>query len=162
MRARPEARRAPAREGGVLVSQVHQLSGRVFAAVLKRHGIRELNPAQGRIVYELWKQDGITQTELATRTKLDKSTLALMLDRLEDQGHILRRADSADGRRRLVELTDKNRAMHAAYAAASQDMAAVFYKNLTDRQIEQFESTLRVIMGNLEEQISRRRTSAPT
>jgi MarR family len=83
-----------AREGGSLVSRAHQISGRVFARVLKEYGIDELNPAQGRILFELWKEDGLSQAELAQRTRLDKSTLALMLDRLEEdranQGRVRR------------------------------------------------------------------------
>jgi DNA-binding MarR family transcriptional regulator len=137
------------REGGSLVSQVHQVSGRAFARVLRDNGIDELNPAQGRILYELWKEDGIPQTVLADRTKLDKSTLALMLDRLESQGQIERRRDPADSRRRLVFATAKNRALHRAYEKASDEMIALFYAGLSDAEIDRFERTLRKILDNL-------------
>jgi DNA-binding MarR family transcriptional regulator len=144
------AETTPAREGGNLIAKIHQLAGRVFARILKEHGIDELNPAQGRIIYELWKEDGISQVLLAARTRLDKSTLALMLDRLERQGQLRRNRDPLDARRRIVELTAKNRATHAAYDAASRRMVSIFYRGMSDRDIATFERTLRRVMANLE------------
>ena len=138
------------REGGNLVSKVHQISGRVFARILKEHGIDELNPAQGRILYVLWMEDAITQAELAARTKLDKSTLTLMLDRLEEQGQIVRERDPADSRRRLVRTTERNRALHGAYARASDEMNELYYRGLSEGEIDEFERTLKKILANLE------------
>lgn len=140
----------PAGEGGVLVAQVHQLAGRLFARILKRHGVEELNPAQGRLVYALWREDGLTQAELAQRTKLDKSTLALMLARLEEAGQVRRRTDDSDARVRRVFLTARNRRLHGAYGAVSAEMLAHYYHGLGAREIAAFETTLRTIIGNLE------------
>ncbi len=138
------------REGGNLISKVHQLSGRLFARILKEHGVNELNPAQGRIIYELWREDGISHGQLAARTKLDKSTLALMLERLERQGQLRRNRDPQDARRRVLRLTEKNRAVHAAYEAASKEMVSVFYRGLPEAGIDAFEASLRKILANVE------------
>jgi MarR family transcriptional regulator, organic hydroperoxide resistance regulator len=141
---------ARAHEGGTLVAQVHHLAGRVFGRILRSHGVDDLNPAQGRIVYALWKEDAVSQATLAARTRLDKSTLALMLDRLEMQGHVRRQQDPRDGRRRIIRLTAKNRAMHAAYTRASAEMVAIFYRGMADRDVEAFEVALRKVLANLE------------
>jgi len=146
----PGSREKAPREGGVLVAQVHQLAGRVFSRILRRHGIEELNPAQGRIIYALWKEDGLSQSELARRTRLDKSTLAAMLSRLEEAGQIRREGHPQDARTRHVHLTERNRALHGAYLAASRDMTRLFYKGLSNPDIEAFESTLRKLLSNLE------------
>ncbi|HNY30089.1 MAG TPA: MarR family transcriptional regulator [Fibrobacteria bacterium] len=138
------------REGGVLLAQVHQLSGRVFARVLKSHGLDELSPAQGRIVYALWKRGSLSQKELSDETRLDKSTLALMLDRLEADGQVVRRPDPADARRRCVSLTPRNLSLHEVYAKASAEMNDLFYAGLGIREIERFERTLARIRSNLE------------
>lgn len=140
----------PAGEGGVLVAQVHQLAGRLFSRILRQHGLIELNPSQGRLVYALWREDGLSQAELAERTKLDKSTLALMLARLEEAGQVRRRGDAADARLRRVFLTAKNRRLHEAYRAVSVEMLAHYYRGLSAQEIEAFEETLRKLIGNLE------------
>jgi MarR family transcriptional regulator, organic hydroperoxide resistance regulator len=144
----PEARELG--EGGVLVAQAHQLAGRLFSRLLRAHGIEALNPAQGRIIFALWREDGLTQAELASRTKLDKSTLALMLGRLEAAGQVQRKADSRDARLRRVHLTERNRALHTTYFAASEEMFRHYYQDLEASEIAGFEATLRHIIANLE------------
>ena len=44
-----------ATNGGFLISQVKQVQGRVFDAMLQEAGIEEFNGAQGRILYILWQ-----------------------------------------------------------------------------------------------------------
>jgi len=139
------------RDGGNLLSQAHQLAGRAFARVLKRHGIAELSPGQGRILYALWREDGIPQGELASRTKLEKSTLALMLDRLEADGFVDRVPDPVDARRRIVRAPDATRHLDVAYARASEEMIDVFYRGMPESEIDRFERSLRRIIANLEE-----------
>jgi DNA-binding MarR family transcriptional regulator len=141
---------APALEGGNLIAKAHVLGRRVFARLLKEHGVDELNPAQGRIIFELWKQDGLSQAELAARTKLDKSTLTPALVRLEEQGQLVREPDPSDGRRHLIRVTERNRAAHSAYLAASNAMLDLFYAGFSDDEIAAFESTLRRLIANLE------------
>lgn len=138
------------RDGGNLVSQAHQLAGRAFARVLKRHGIEELSPGQGRILYALWREDGIAQGELARKTKLEKSTLALMLDRLEAEGLVERVPDPADARRRIVRATDATRRLDDAYARASEEMISIFYRGMQESEIDRFERALRRVIANLE------------
>ena len=46
------------REGGFLMAKIHQTAGRIFTRLLKEHGISEINPAQGRIMFVLWREDG--------------------------------------------------------------------------------------------------------
>lgn len=138
------------REGGVLVAQVHQLSGRAFSRILRRHHIEDLNPAQGRIVYALWKEAPLSQSQLVEKTRLDKSTLTAMLERLEKAGQIIRSPDPKDRRSKLVHLTARNKALHGAYLEASMEMLQIFYKGLHDSEIEVFENTLRRILHNLE------------
>ena len=138
-------------EGGVLVAQVHQLSGRLFSRILREHGIKDLNPAQGRIIFALWREDGLTQAELAARTKLDKSTLTAMLDRLEEAGQVRRETDAVDARLRRIHLTTRNRKLHATYGAASEEMFRHYYRGLKPVEITALEATLRRLVANLEE-----------
>ena len=67
------------RQAGFLIAKVRQVGERVFLRRLKSSEI-EINPAQGRIMFALWKQDGISIQELAKKTQLGNSTLTSMLD----------------------------------------------------------------------------------
>lgn len=138
------------REGGNLISQAHKLGARVFARVLRDRGVAALNPAQGRILYELWKEDGLLQGELARRTKLDKSSLALALDRMEAEGMIARGRVAGDARQRTVSCSAATKKMRAAFDGASEEMLGLFYAGMPAAEVDAFEATLRKVIANLE------------
>ncbi len=136
------------RRGGFLISKIHRLSGRIFSRMLKEHQI-EINPAQGRILFVLWQEDGIPIRELANRTSLGKSTLTSMLDRLEEAGYIARRRSETDRRVILVGRTEKDRAAQSAYERVSKAMTGIYYCGLSEVEIDAFERTLSHILDNL-------------
>ncbi len=137
------------RQAGFLIAKIHQSAGRIFARKLKEHGLNQINPAQGRILFVLWQQDGIPIQQLARKTSLGKSTLTSMLDRLEEAGHIKRLASGEDRRQVLIKLTRKNRKMHAAYEEVSSEMTAIFYQGFDRGEIDSLESGLSRVLENL-------------
>jgi DNA-binding MarR family transcriptional regulator len=139
------------REGGFLISKIHQLSGRIFSRKLKEHKIEEINPAQGRIMFVLWRNDDISINELAKKTSLGKSTLTSMLDRLEESGLIRRVPSKKDRRKILIKRTEKDISFQQQYVAVSQDMTELFYKNFSKSEIDEFEQYLKRIFNNLVE-----------
>lgn len=136
------------REGGYLISQIHQLSGRIFSKMLKDSEI-DLNNAQGRIIFALWKKDKIPIIDLAKETSLSKSTLTTMLERLEKSGHIIRKQSEIDKRVINVCLTEKSSSLRIDYQKVSTDMTDLFYKGFNDDEISQFECCLKKILKNL-------------
>jgi DNA-binding MarR family transcriptional regulator len=136
------------RKGGFLIAKIHHLAGRIFAKRLQEHQI-EINPAQGRIMFVLWEQDGIAINELAKRTSLAKSTLTSMLDRLEEAGHVVRVPSDDDRRKILIKRTDKDRAWQETYVQVSQEMTALFYAGFSASEIDSFEAHLSRILDNL-------------
>ena len=137
--------------GGFLTSQVKQLSDRTFEKILKTKGIDEFNGAQGRILYILWNNNNLSIKQISKFTKLAKTTLTAMLERMELQGLIKRTISKEDKREIIVSLTDKAKELKENYLDVSKQMEKIFYKNFTDKQIENFENTLKKIIENLEE-----------
>lgn len=136
------------RQGGFLITKIHQLAGRIFNRKLKEARI-ELNPAQGRIMFVLWQKDRIPINELARKTSLGNSTLTSMLDRLESSGYISRVKEPKDRRVMLIERTAKDKKFERKYTEVSQDMIRLFYKDFAKQEIEQFERQLKMILANL-------------
>ncbi|HTH16499.1 MAG TPA: MarR family transcriptional regulator [Magnetospirillum sp.] len=137
------------RPGGFLLSQVHHLSGRTFARLLKTHGMDEINPAQGRILFVLWQSDEIPITELARRTSLGKSTLTAMLDRLVADGYVERVPSPTDRRTVLIRRTRKDEGFRQAFLAVSAEMTELWYAGLSEAERDQFELLLGRILANL-------------
>ncbi len=136
-------------QGGFLISKIHQLSGRVFAKLLKEAEIQDINPAQGRILFVLWEKDMIPISELSEKTQLHKATLTKMLDRLEEQGHIKREPSKVDRRITLIKTTMKNRSLKAEYDAVSEQMREIYYRGFEMDEISQLDGFLTKVLDNL-------------
>jgi len=137
------------RQGGFLISKIHQLSQRIFARILKDHKLDEFNPAQGRIMFVLWQKDNIPIHELVEKTQYSKSTLTSMLDNLEKAGFIKRVPSKEDRREILIALTEKNRLLQDKYVDVSREMGKLFYNKFNEEEIDDFENYLERILENL-------------
>jgi MarR family transcriptional regulator, organic hydroperoxide resistance regulator len=137
-------------EGGLLLAKVHQLSGRRLAEKLRRFGLEEINPAQGRILFVLWQEDCLAIRELAKRTSLGKSTLTSMLDRLEGAGYVRRVRSPSDRRVVSVQRTMKDESFRRAFLGLSDEMTDEWYRGFTEEERARFEEFLRRILVNLE------------
>lgn len=137
------------RAAGYLIAKIHQISGRIFAKKLRKYNISDINPAQGRIMFALWKKDGVSIVELGKETGLSKSTLTSMLDRLEQAGFIRRVPSKKDRREILIQLADKDKLLQNKYVDVSQDMTKIFYNNFTEQEINDFENYLAKLLDNL-------------
>jgi len=137
------------RQGGFLISKIHQLSQRIFARILKDHKLDEFNPAQGRIMFVLWQKDNIPIHDLVEKTQFSKSTLTSMLDNLEKAGFIKRVPSKDDRREILIALTEKDRLLQDKYIDVSREMGKLYYNKFNDKEINDFENYLKIILENL-------------
>jgi len=137
------------RQGGFLMAKVHQTAGRIFNKLLKKYQIEEINSAQSRILFVLWEKDNIPISELSEKTQLEKSTLTCMLDKLENDGFIIRLPSKEDRRKILIQRTEKDKQFQEKYLAISDEMNNLFYKNFSELEIDLFEKSLQIILDNL-------------
>ena len=138
-------------QGGFLITQIKQISGRIFEKLLVSAGVEAFNGAQGRILYVLWQEDGIPIVELSRKTGLAKTTLTSMLDRMESANLILRIADPSDRRQIRISLTEEARELSGEYNKISHIMNEFYYAGFSDDEIVAFENTLQRILFNLNE-----------
>ena len=137
--------------GGFLVSKIKQLSDRIFERLLARQGIDAFNGAQGRILYVLWQEDGVSIKTISERCGLAITSLTTMLERMENQGLIRRVPSEQDKRKTLLYLTDQAKKLRTDSEVVSGQMRDIFYRDFTAAEIEQFETYLNRVRTNLEE-----------
>ena len=138
------------RQGGFLITLINHQMGRIFSGLLGRHGIN-LNPGEGRILFTIWSNDGISFGDVVKKTLIPKSTLAETLDRLENTGYIRRMIAEDDRRKVLLRITDKTKGFQNTLAKVSDEMSSQFYKGLEPKEIDEFEGYLSRILNNLRE-----------
>lgn len=136
-------------QGGFLMTQITQISGRIFERLLTNAGVEEFNGAQGRILYVLWQEDDISIVELSHKTSLAKTTLTSMLERMEQANLIQRVADQIDKRKIRISLTETARKLNDDYNKISQEMNEVYYAGFSEEEVRAFEKELQKILTNL-------------
>ena len=135
-------------EGGMLISQIHQISQRIWNSILKNYNLQDLSGARGRIIFALWNTDNIPIKELVKKTSLDKATLTGIIDRLERDGFIIRSHNPQDKREIIISRTGKDEIFKTRIPAASDEQNALFYKDFSQEEIFTFEKMLKKILKN--------------
>ena len=72
-----------------------------------------LTRAQWRALKTIWRNEGLSQAELADRLDMEPIPVGRVIDRLQNAGYVERRADPADRRRWRLHLTPKAQAVIA-------------------------------------------------
>ena len=139
------------REGFFLIARIKQVGDRTLERIMIKKNIDIFNGAQGRILYVLWKRDGIPIKELSKQTGLAMSSLTTMLNRLEAAGLIHRQPGDKDRREVLIFLTAASRALKLDYEFLMYDINSIYYKGFDIWEIIVFESYLRRILENMED-----------
>jgi DNA-binding MarR family transcriptional regulator len=88
---------------------------------LRDAGFADLTAAQARIAQRL-SPNGIRITDLADQARVTKQTAGGLVDELERNGYVARKADPSDARARLVVLTAKGRRVCVTAAAVVDAM----------------------------------------
>ena len=139
------------REGFFLIARIKQVGDRAFERIIMEKNIDIFNGAQGRILYILWKQDGIPIKELSKQTGLAMSSLTTMLNRMEAAGLIHRQRGEKDRREILIFLTETSRTLELDYKIMMHEINSVYYRDFDMWDIMIFESYLRRILENVED-----------
>jgi DNA-binding MarR family transcriptional regulator len=80
---------------------------------------------QEMFLWHLWREDGLTQSQLVERLCVQPPTVSKMLDRMERAGLVERRPDPDDSRVTRVYLTEQGR--------RSQDAVSEVWKTIEQR-----------------------------
>ena len=139
------------REGFFLIARIKQVGDRALERIILKKNIGTFNGAQGRILYVLWKRDGIPIKELSKQTGLAMSSLTTMLNRMEAAGLIHRQHGYKDRREVLIFLTETSRELELDYRFLMHEINSIYHKNFDLWDIMIFESYLRRILENVED-----------
>ena len=97
-----------------------------------------LAPAQLMVLRELWKHDGLTQSQLARRLDVEQPTMANTLKRMARDGLVTREPHPGDSRASLVRATPHARSLETAAKAAAKSVTARAFVALTRKEQKRF------------------------
>ncbi|ERB63557.1 MarR family transcriptional regulator [Vibrio coralliilyticus] len=93
---------------GWLINVVANDAAKTFDMELKKHG---LTLALWPTLMCLWEEEGVTQRDIAQKSKVENSTTTRTLDKLENLGLVERQPDPNSRRAFRIYLTDEGRAL---------------------------------------------------
>ena len=99
---------------GFLLAKASQRWNERLAEGFAGEGFPEVRPAYGSVLVPLLEKDGLRMGEIARRARLSKQTVTTLVRLCEREGLVVRSADPADGRARIVNLTPKARRFEPA------------------------------------------------
>jgi DNA-binding MarR family transcriptional regulator len=92
----------------LLLSRIWAKMRKDYSDALRDHHI---HVGQDHALCQLWKEDGVTQSQLCEQMGCEPPTLSNMLKKLEEYGLVTRKQDAIDARISRVFLTDEGHAL---------------------------------------------------
>lgn len=120
-----------------------------FKKVLKRIEA-EITIDQWAILYELEKEDGLNQYEIASRTYKDAPTVTRIIDKLCEKKLTERLPDPKDRRRFGIYLTDLGKLKIAMVIPYARKFREKVWGDLDDETVSKLIKTLNKVFKNLD------------
>ena len=134
------------RNFGFILNDVARLMRTQFDRRVKALG---LTRSQWWVLNHLFRNDGVTQSELAVILEIEKATLGRLLDRMEQKGWVRREEHAGDRRAKRVFLTKEVEPAIKTMRAAAADLRRDALSGLTATQTNTFVDALLAIKSNL-------------
>lgn len=101
------------------------------------------------ILFQLSKEDGVTQLSLVQRTKLKAPTVSVALAKMEEHGLVRREADEKDLRQVRVYITEKGRELDRQIRQKCRETDKIMMAGISESETEQLKATLKKILENM-------------
>ena len=136
---------------GALLRVPYEEGVRYVHRGLAEAGYGDLRPAHMAVFQHINEVAGSRLTALAEAAQMTKQSMAYLVEHLEKRGYLQRVRDPADGRARLIVLTERGKGVMAAgrtLVRAVEDEWAARY--LSKRDMKQLRQLLKQLVAGLE------------
>ncbi len=134
-----------------LVNDIHHGLARLFNHQAAEHG---LTRPQWRVMAGIYRQDGITQTELADAIGMTRAPLGKIIDLLEAEGLVERVADPNDRRINRLRITEKAAPLVRPAELLMENLEGRAFAGLTENERAIFLSQLHRIRAELNAELA--------
>jgi MarR family transcriptional regulator for hemolysin len=131
---------------GFIIGDVSRMLRTVYDRRVEPLG---LTRAQWRVLARISRKEGCTQTELAAELEIEKPTLGRLVDRLQANDWVERRADENDARTKRVFLTSRAHPLLDEMYSLADDVLDGAIAGLSGAQADQLLQSLLHVKSNL-------------
>lgn len=133
---------------GMLMSQVDRLCTKRFIQNSHKLGL-DISQDQWMVLGPIWKQEGISQKEIAEYCGKDKTSVTKIIDTLEKKNFLVRFPDQIDQRVKRVVLSNKGKKLMNDVMPVIEQTRNELRVGISDREIDMLKSILGKIYNNL-------------
>lgn len=134
-----------------LISRIHTSSADFLTEQLAEKGLPNFSTSHGFILFQLAQSGALSMGELASRVNRDKSTLTVLVRKLQQEGFVEITGNENDKRSRIITLTEKGRAYNDVTSKLSSDLLAKFFRGFTKQEQKQLCEFLARIKSNFDD-----------
>lgn len=116
-----------------LIVDAARLQRTVFDRRVRKLGFTR---TQWLVLRKLGEQPGVSQSELAEMLEVERASAGRLIDKLEENGWLERRADIDDRRINRIYLTEKGRSVHGIIGPIAEAMVEEELSDLTKQERE--------------------------
>lgn len=131
---------------GYQILQIHRAHRNRAEAALNALG---LYTGQELILFQLWQEEGVTQSQLVELLCVEPPTITKTLQRLERAGLVERRQDGEDARISRVYLTEQGRALELPVKKIWDDLETLTTAHLSEVEQALLQRLLSQVRENL-------------
>ncbi len=124
------------------------LSNQISRSIARTYEQRfDLGVTEWRVIAILGRFPGISATEVAGKSAMDKVAVSRALRRLEDAGRVERRANRSDRRAKHLHLSQEGEAVYEAIAPAALECERNLLAVLTTKEREQLDRLVEKLLA---------------
>ena len=131
------------------VSRFRSLYNNLIQERLIERRITDLHTSYGNILFALYKNDKQTMKSLASSINRDKSTLTVIVRKLEKRGYVTRVKNPQDYRSKLIELTHKGIELKPIFLEISTEVNEVLWGSITETEADELSGLLDRVITNI-------------
>lgn len=134
---------------GTYIDRNFRIIRLTFLKAFKKAGV-DLTTEQWVLMDSLYKQNGLSQNELATGSFKDAPTVSRIIDLLSKKGFIERQRFDNDRRRYKIFLTDEGKAVYEKVLPSVEGLREKGWENLSDEDYTTFLRIMNQVFKNFE------------
>lgn len=120
-------------------------------AGLAAAGFADSYPSWGSNIFHFLREGGLRLTELAERAHTTKQAMRYTVNRLEEAGYVERVPDPADGRAKVIRLTERGWELRRVADEIMASMEEECVRQLGEERMQQFRDLMKGVSSVLEE-----------
>jgi DNA-binding MarR family transcriptional regulator len=134
---------------GSLISKAHLAMKSYFNHLIRQARI-EVTADQWGLLAALYHAPGMSQSDLARRSRKDKTGVTRMLDLLEEKGYLVREDDETDRRAHRIRVTPAGERIVKQVAPLAAEVSQASCAGLDAPQVEALRNMLYQIRENID------------